>query len=75
MAIRVKAIRKGLYGGRVRNPGEVFEISNSQAFSGRWMEKVSNAKRADSKPAARKKAAMKPIAKKSAAKATGPKEG
>lgn len=48
MAIKVKAIRHGVYG-YFREPGESFEIKGEEHFSKRWMEKVEARKGAKGK--------------------------
>ena len=37
----VRATRRGYYGGKLRNPGDVFVLSNTNAFSRQWMASVS----------------------------------
>jgi hypothetical protein len=39
MAIKVKATERGFLG-KIREPGDVFEIADEKAFSKNWMVKV-----------------------------------
>lgn len=36
--MRVRAKLKGYHGGRRRNPGDIFEVTDPKHFSARWME-------------------------------------
>lgn len=47
----VRATKDGLFG-RIRKPGDEFELSDEAQFSKRWMEKISgfSKKKADPKP-------------------------
>lgn len=38
--MKVKATKTGYYDYRVREEGDVFDISDDTAFSSKWMEKV-----------------------------------
>lgn len=40
MTIKVQAIRRGYFGGVIREEGDVFEIDNKKQFSQRWMKEI-----------------------------------
>lgn len=45
--MKVKAIKRGYFGGEYRLPGDVFDCPSEQAFSKRWMQKVKKGKQAE----------------------------
>ena len=55
----VRAIEKGYYG-KLRYPGDEFEISSEKLFSERWMEPVKTAKKPGPKPKAKESAEDQP---------------
>jgi len=71
--MKVVATQRGYYGSKVQEPGDTFELTNSNEFSEKWMEKVGLSKedkaadaavaRAATKAKAKAKAKAKPKAK------------
>ncbi|MCG5241395.1 hypothetical protein ACIU1J_27645 [Azospirillum doebereinerae] len=49
--MQVRATQVGYFGGKLRQPGEAFAITDPKAFSKEWMEEV-NPKPAPAEPAA-----------------------
>ena len=43
--MKVRAIKRGYFGGQYRRPGDTFDCPSDQAFSKRWMEKVKKGKK------------------------------
>jgi hypothetical protein len=49
--MKVRATQKGYYGGKLREPGEIFSITHVKAFSQEWMEAVGWDPKAPAEPA------------------------
>lgn len=42
--MKVRAVKRGYFGGQYRLPGDVFDCPTDQAFSNKWMVKVKRGK-------------------------------
>lgn len=45
--MKVKAIKRGYFGGEYRLPGDVFDCPSNKEFSNRWMQKVTKGKQVE----------------------------
>lgn len=50
MKVRVKDGQKGFYSGLIREPGDIFYLSDKNSYSSRWMEVIKECSEKPKKP-------------------------